>query len=337
MDRASLAQIQTSPMAGPMEQLYRALVFDGDLLPGPSHAQAAVQATCRAVMASGVFTAAEVIVPGGEPGSWSCMCPGSPRCVAALEQPEVRTAAAASWNHGTVEAARDPAGRAQAFVVPVRRAGATSALLVLGGGATATLAPQAAQQLARVGELLAHALDQAALKTALLHDCALHGHAARHDPATGLPNGLAFAERVAREFVLAAPDDGCFAVGLLRRAPAGDADAVEGMALAELARRLRAGARSRELVALLDDACFGLLIRDLPSQHPRAQLEQVLRRWVGGLDEAGPLRLGVVVVRAREKPDDAPLRLARDALRAAEREPGEGPHWRIVPARRGRP
>ncbi|MDE2121394.1 MAG: hypothetical protein KGJ64_11930, partial [Betaproteobacteria bacterium] len=65
MDRASLAQLQTSPMAGPMEQLYRALVFDGDLLPGPSHAQDAVQATCRAVMASGVFTAAEVIVPGG--------------------------------------------------------------------------------------------------------------------------------------------------------------------------------------------------------------------------------------------------------------------------------
>ena len=322
---------------GATQALYRALVFDAELLPLPQSAKAALHELCRAMLASGVFTAAEVVEPDAAHGGWTCVG-GCRECAAAIaELPGVAAAAARSWRDGSVQTVQGRGGANCAVVAPVRRAGGTRQLLLLGGAREQAMAEPALALVGRAGELLGHALDQIDWKAGLMRDCALQGYAARHDLRTGLPNELAFAERIGRACALGASEQGCFAVGLLRVARGvGRETAGADSAPREFARLLRATSRQRDLVALLDDGVFGLLIRDLDPACAQPALDQVLRRWTDTLQAAsGPsllLRVGVALAPARPEQAAELLCLARGALQQAELAGAGQSCWRVVTA-----
>ncbi len=318
-----------------MSALYRALVYDADALLAPAKAQTALRAVCRAMLAGGVFDDAAVLKPGRGAQGWTDVLPRGGEPAAMVSWPELCAAAARSWQGGCVEVAPSRGGSGCAIVAPVRRAGRVHLLLALRCADGQPPCADAASLVGWVVELLGRALDDLDLKSSLMLDCARRGYVARHDAATGLPNALAFSERLEREAALGGEPGYHFAAGLLQglRAPRGAS--WNDAAARDCAQQLQAALRHRDFIARLGDDVFGLLIRDLEPGQPRQALERMLGAWAARSRDGagschGPARIGLVLVRAARQPAAELLDLARGALDALEGDPAPGVRWRIV-------
>lgn len=317
-----------------MTALYRALVYDLDSLLAPAKAETALRGVCRAMLVAGVFEDAALLKPGGGAQDWIEVAPQRAGAASMAQRPEVRAAAARSWQAGCVELVAGGDRGGCSIVVPVRRGGRLHLLLALRCADAQALPDDAASLVGWVAELLGRALDDIDLKASLMLDCARQGYAARHDAATGLPNALAFSERVEREAALCGEHGYHFAAGLLR-VPRGAA--WSDAAARECAQRLQAALRHRDFIARLGDDVFGLLIRDLEPRRPRDALQGMLDAWARRSREPaapcdGSLRIGLVLVRAARQPATELLSLARGALDAIEADPAPAARWRIVQA-----
>ena len=325
---------EPAPVVG---ALYRALTFETRLLPCPANAQAALRTVCEALLASGVFVAVEVFEPGGAAAAFVRRDPAARGGAARALPLWLGEGAARCWRDREPRVMPGGSRRRARILVPVSHGGAARLLLVLVCADAAPLPPEALSLIARMGELLGFALDEVEFKGGLMQQCALQGYAARHDPQTGLPNGLALCERISREARLCAQDDAWFAMGLLRCVGMGPGTPCDEPTRAALARALRATCRHRDVVACLDDGVFGLLLRDLEPRAPESAAARMLQQWGMRLLESQQapstgvrLRLGMVVAKASGTACAALLQRARAALEAAQRDAAPDARWHVV-------
>ncbi len=337
MAAAGIPERSFGEPAQAVRALYRALAFDTRLLPCPANAQVALRAVGDALLASGVFVAVEVFEPVGGAVAFVRRHPAARGGTARALPRWLGEGAARCWRERAPQVMPGGARRRARVLVPVSRGGAASLLLVLACADPAPLPAEALSLIARMAELLGHALDEVELKGGLMQQCALQGYAARHDPQTGLPNGLALCERIAREARLCAQDDAWFAMGLLRCVGTDARTPCDEQTRASLARALRATCRHRDVVACLDDGVFGLLLRDLDARAPESAAAAMLQHWGQRLlaSQHAPstgirLRLGMVVAQASGTACAPLLQRARAALDAAQRDAAADAGWHVV-------
>lgn len=150
-------------------------------------------------------------------------------------------------------------GREEAVAAPILIAGAPwGALVALGPRAPRALPPGCEHRLSRFAELVALAVANAESRARLLEEAAT-------DPLTGLANARAFAERLEAETAHAAGEGGELALVVLdidrftrindeHGRPVGD------VVLVELAQRMSACVRARDLLARVGGEEFALLL-----------------------------------------------------------------------------
>ncbi len=286
-----------------LQGLYRALMYEGDVLLLMRDEQDMLRKTCRALTRETPFHAVWIARPDTA-GHMICLAQAG-EGAQAIQSMDIRVGderhaplVVRAWMKERIVFNNDHLADPQlapwrdfltehrwhaALAAPVHRGGAIWGAMAFVSPDRNVFDTQTIELCQRVADLLGHGLDELDLRALLIEQQRGEAYRARHDALTGLPNRFALEQHVAKDIGRARRSGTMLALGLIDLddfKPVNDAHghAAGDELLRQLTRRLQALLRPSDLLARLGGDEFVLVLEDLDPSQALYQLRTALAR-----------------------------------------------------------
>ncbi|MGC8508034.1 MAG: EAL domain-containing protein [Thiomonas sp.] len=352
------AELKARESTARQQELVRSVLAQIDILMSARNDQEVLDNACTRLLETGLFSAVWVARPDADAVAQPLAAGGNGAEILAAQAPlrvsdEATHALARAWRSGmeAQDHRKDtpllqpwadfslPEWQPLALALPLRRAGARWAVLVLVLLNGNDLDDGLHALLRRVASLIERALGEIDLKAALETEQAQQRHLARHDALTGLPNRLALEHHLPLAMARARRHKTLLAVGVMDLddfKPVNDTHghAAGDLLLRQLGERLKAAVRETDLVARLGGDEFVLVLEgmaqaaDLPVVLDRIHgaVETPFDLGDGALAKVG-MSLGLTLYPADDVQPEVLLRHADAALYASKAHKADRTLW----------